>query len=134
MLKTSQWTKSPASGSMTVRASARVPSGAPDQATSGEMPAPSQVNFVGMAAPSAKDGLETANAAGGDDGEGTGDAESEAAVVAGALGVGRGFAGEAVAGTEGVAPGLVEAGPDDPHAAKMRATLASQTTAVPRMA
>ncbi len=98
------------------------------------MPAPSQVNFEGMAAPSAKDGLETAKAAGGDDDEGTADTGGEVADVAAALGVGRGVAGGAVAGTEGVAPALVDAGPGDPHAARTRATPASQTHAVRRMA
>ena len=59
MFQATQWVKSPegASGSWTIRARERVPSGRKFQVSGGESLSPSQVYFSGIGSPSPKPGL-----------------------------------------------------------------------------
>ena len=89
------------------------------------MPLPSQVNRVGIAAPSAKAGLESVNAP--NDGDGAADAVLGAVDVA--AGVGDAVAAEAA--DVWVLAGLVSA---DEHAASRTAAPAAQSSIDRRMA
>jgi len=106
-----------------------VPVGAPAQATSGETPAPSQLNFDGIDPPSGNDGLESAKGTGVAGGVVTGDSDDIASGLADGFDVARAVA----AGAEGGFVAVAGLGPVEEHPASRIAAAASQTHAIRRM-
>jgi hypothetical protein len=107
-----------------------VPSGAPDQPSSGETPAPSHVNLDGIDSPSRKAGLVILNGASGGSPDGEAGAGVVAAVAA-AMAVAVEVGVDCAVVAPGVGAGVVEAAA---HAAMTKVSEASQTAVSRRMA
>ena len=105
--------------------------GAPVHETSGEMPAPSQLNVDGIDPPSANDRLETVNGAGVEIGVVTGDSDGSGGGLTVEPVVAPGVEDAAAAGPDGAFAG--EPVPVEEHPASRVATTARQTYAIRRM-